>query len=73
MVARADETDQSARVVSAEQVVVRDITPFSLGIETYGGVTTRLIERGTPLPAHASYTFSTSELDFVQSWSSQCV
>ena len=41
-------------------VVLLDVTPLSLGIETLGGVTTRLIERNTTLPTRKSEVFSTA-------------
>jgi molecular chaperone DnaK len=41
-------------------VVLLDVTPLSLGIETLGGVTTRLIERNTTIPTHKSEIFSTA-------------
>ena len=43
-----------------EDVVLLDVTPLSLGIETMGGVFTRLIERNTTIPARKSEIFSTA-------------
>ena len=41
-------------------VLLLDVTPLSLGIETLGGVTTRLIERNTTVPTRKSQVFSTA-------------
>ncbi|MCK8602115.1 molecular chaperone DnaK [Desulfoferrobacter suflitae] len=44
-----------------EDVVLLDVTPLSLGVETLGGVMTRLIERNTTIPARREEIFSTAE------------
>ena len=52
-----------AGVLSGEvkNVVLLDVTPLSLGVETLGGVMTKLIERNTTVPVRKSETFSTAE------------
>jgi molecular chaperone DnaK len=43
-----------------KEVVLLDVTPLSLGVETLGGVSTKLVERNTTIPVERSETFSTA-------------
>lgn len=49
-----------AGIVAANSLLLLDVTPLSLAIETVGGVATRLVERNSTLPVHYSQVFSTA-------------
>ena len=51
---------KNALIASGNSILLLDVTPLSLSIETVGGVATRLVERNTTLPVHYSQVFSTA-------------
>lgn len=53
-------SNSSTGLVKANSILLLDVTPLSLSIETVGGVATRLVERNTTLPVHYSQVFSTA-------------
>lgn len=53
-------TDGNGLQSSGNEILLLDVTPLSLSIETVGGVATRLINRNTTLPVHYSQVFSTA-------------
>ena len=60
---QADRLGGSSTAVGAamgNELILMDVTPLSLSIETLGGVATRLIERNTTIPAHYSQIFTTA-------------
>lgn len=46
--------------MKANSILLLDVTPLSLSLETVGGVATRIVERNTTLPVHYSQIFTTA-------------
>lgn len=58
---RTDEGIEDAEVIEdAEELLLLDVTPLNLGIATFGGYFTKIIERNTTIPTHASHVFTTA-------------
>lgn len=53
-------SEGSLTLYGRDNILLLDVTPLSLSIETVGGVATRLVERNTTLPVHVSKIFSTA-------------
>jgi molecular chaperone DnaK len=53
-------TAEPGKEEGAEDLLLLDVTPMNLGIATFGGFFTRVIERNTTIPTHASHIFTTA-------------
>ena len=62
MILSASEAEEGEETEKAEkdELLLLDVTPMSLGIATFGGFFTRIIERNTTIPTHASHIFTTA-------------
>ena len=56
----ADDVDDDEDDDDKDELLLLDVTPLSLGIATFGGFFTRVIERNTTIPTHASHVFTTA-------------
>ncbi len=57
---QGDTLSGSAALTAASGILLLDVTPLSLAIETVGGVATRVVERNSTLPVHYSQVFTTA-------------
>ena len=55
-----------------DEVLLLDVTPLSLGVETQGGVFTKILEKNTTIPTTRSQVFSTTEITRTWSASTSC-
>jgi len=55
-----EEVEGEDDMEESEELLLLDVTPMSLGIATFGGFFTRIIERNTTIPTHASHIFTTA-------------
>jgi molecular chaperone DnaK len=60
MVLTADHQETPAGGEEKDELLLLDVTPMSLGIATFGGFFTKIIERNTTIPTHASHIFTTA-------------
>ncbi len=57
---QGDTLNETTSLTESKGILLLDVTPLSLSIETVGGVATRLVERNSTLPIHYSQVFSTA-------------
>ncbi len=60
VLAQAAEAEEGEDDEDRDELLLLDVTPMSLGIATFGGFFTRIIERNTTIPTHASHIFTTA-------------
>ena len=58
--ARPDHAAEREKTKTREDLLLLDVTPMSLGIATFGGFFTRIIETNTTIPTHAWHIFTTA-------------